>query len=389
VKISLPNHEWHLSYCLNVHPGNSWDEHFTAIKTFAPKIRDRLLLGKASFGLGLRLSAQAATTLLEQPEEVQALRNFLAAENFYPFTINVFPYGEFHHGAIKQKVYLPDWSDASRLRYTLAAARILAAIMPPELPYGSLSSLPIGYRAAVKNSCLPLIFDHLAELIRELAKLEQESGRWIRVGLEPEPDCLLDSTDSVCNFFHEQLRKNIDSPLDLQNRYLGVCLDTCHLAVLGESPAESLRKLRQYEIPVAKVQLSAAPVFSPAQLSAAAAFVDPVYLHQSTVRSNEEGALLRFADLPEALAFAKTHSCHELRTHFHIPLSCPESETMSSTRADLDSHFVRELVLSDVHHLEVETYTYAVLPEHLRRQPLEESIAAEIAWARQFLGEGL
>ena len=386
MKISLPQYDCHLSYCLNVHPGNSWQEHFAAIKTYVPKIRRQLLANEEPFGLGLRLSAQAAETLLEQPQEIQALQNFFRAENLYPFTINVFPYGEFHLGGVKKNVYLPDWAAPERLQYTMQSARILAQILPSDLDYGTLSTLPIGYRAALNANQFPQILANLSELILQLQELEQATGKLIQVGLEPEPDCLLDSTDSICEFFCEQLRRHCKLPIEVQNRYLGVCLDTCHLAVLCESPAKCLQKLRQKQIPVVKIHLSAAPIFSAEQLPAAEAFIDPVYLHQSTVKiSPEDSTIQRFADLPDALTFAKAHPGCELRTHFHIPLACPESAELRSTFDELDDAFIRELQLSDVRHLEVETYTFAVLPAHLRQQPLEVSIAKDLEAARKLL----
>ena len=385
MKIHLPQYDCHLSYCMNVHPGNSWQEHFAAIKTCVPKIRKQLLAKEESFGLGMRLSAQAAKTLLEQAQEIETLHEFFRAENLYPFTINVFPYGEFHQGGIKKKVYLPDWASPERLQYTLQVARILAKILPPGLDYGTLSSMPIGYRDALNAKQFPQILDNLNELILQLQKLEQDTGRLIKVGLEPEPDCLLDSTASICRFFCEQFRRHCKLPIEVQNRYLGICLDTCHLAVLYESPAECLQKLRQNQIPVVKIHLSAAPVFSAKQLPAAKAFVDPVYLHQSTVKILPEDATIRrFADLPDALTFAKAQPACELRTHFHIPLACPDSTELRSTFSELGSDFVRELQLSAVRHLEVETYTFAVLPPHLRQQPLEVSIAQDLACARNF-----
>ncbi len=373
---------------MNVHPGNSWEEHFAAMKTCVPKIRKQLLAKTQPFGLGLRLSAQAAETLLDQPQEIQALQEFFQAENLYAFTINVFPYGEFHHGGIKKKVYLPDWAAPERLQYTLQTARILAGILPQELDYGTLSSMPLGYRTAMNADQFPQILENLSELIFQLQKLEQTTGRLIKVGLEPEPDCLLDSTESICEFFCEQLRRHCKLPIEVQNRYLGVCLDTCHLAVLCESPTKCLRILRQNQIPVVKIHLSAAPIFSAKQLPAAEAFIDPVYLHQSTVKiSPGDSSIRRFADLPDALDFAKTHPASELRTHFHIPLACPESTKMRSTFSELGSDFLRELQLGDVRHLEVETYTFAVLPAHLRQQPLDVSIAQDLDFARKFIGK--
>ena len=386
MKIPLKEYSGHLSYCMNVHPGNHWQDHFAALKNFVPKVKAQVLSSKAPFGLGLRLSAEAVATLLKAPEEIQALQAFCQQENLYPYTINVFPYGEFHHGAVKESVYQPGWETPERLQYTLQAAQILAGILPADLEYGSLSTVALGYRALLKPENMPAIFSNLNSLIIQLEQLERTTGRLVRVGLEPEPDCLLDSCDSICEFFTEQLRKDCLLPLDVQNRYLGVCLDTCHQAVLYESSTECLKTLRQADIPIVKVHISAAPIFSGQHLKPAEAFIDPVYLHQSSVRIPSEAPVIhRFSDLPQALDFAKDHPEGELRTHFHIPLACPDSAELRSSRNELDPEFVRELQLSGVRHLEVETYTFAVLPAHLRQSPLEISIAEDLLFCRNLL----
>ena len=81
----------HLTYCLNVHPGETWDECVEAIQTYAVPVRDAVAPG-LPFGLGLRISDMASRAVTA-PRTRDAFRELLATTGLYAFTVNAFPYG--------------------------------------------------------------------------------------------------------------------------------------------------------------------------------------------------------------------------------------------------------------------------------------------------------
>jgi hypothetical protein len=389
----------HLTYCLNIHAGETWAEHLQAIRTSACRVRD--LLGcQGPFGLGLRLGARAAGELAD-PETLREAAEYLASQNLYAFTINGFPYGTFHGTRVKENVYAPDWTRPERVDYTLCLADILAGLLPAGVP-GSISTVPGTYRDWVKPGDVERIVANLATVVAALSRLEDRTGRSICLALEPEPDCLWDQVSQLVAAFAGELRQQavpaLASSLGLRparaeavlRRHLGVCLDTCHQSVLLENPGAALDTLERNGIAVPKIQVSAAPIFatSPVGLERARSFIDPCYLHQSCL-TEADGTRRRFLDLPEAIEAASALAGQgELRTHFHIPLCVADGPGFRSTRADLDAGFWRRVATGYAPHVEVETYTFAVLPPELRRMPVEENIAAELAWVRQALAEG-
>lgn len=390
----------HLTYCLNVHPGETWAENRSAIETHALAVRDQVAGGKP-FGLGLRLSHQAAETL-HDPRERRAFKDFLAAQNLYAFTINGFPYGTFHAKPVKADVYRPDWSEPERLAYTLQLADILADLLPEGVD-GSISTVPLSYKAwgTSEDNTLRIV-THLAECVAGLHTIQRRTGREIHIGLEPEPDCRLETTDEVVSFFEGSLTSHgipiiaarvgcSDNEAEaLLRRHLGVCFDTCHLALQFETLALSLARLVRHGIRISKVQLSSA---LEAQDSEAACrrftdFVDPVYLHQ--VKCYHPGApgLKSFADLPLALA-AYVAPDSIWRVHFHVPLYFEESGALRSTSPMLDAAFWDRLVQLPISHLEIETYTFHVLPPAWQAGGVDRSICREFEWVMTHLRSAL
>ncbi len=396
MKIAVGSGHVHLTYCLNIHAGETWAEHLQAIRGPACRVRD-LLGGAAPFGLGLRLGARAAAEL-DDPAALRDAAHYLASERLYVFTINGFPYGTFHGTRVKENVYAPDWTKPERVDYTLRLARILAALLPAGVP-GSISTVPGTYRAWVQPGDEGRIMAQLMSVVAALARLEEETGRRICLALEPEPDCLWDQVSQIVAAFGgdlvgqalpalaRDLGRRPAQAEALLRRHLGVCLDTCHQSVLLEDPGTALDELERHGIAVPKIQVSAAPIFatSPAGLERARSFIDPCYLHQSCLTA-ADGTRHRFADLPEAIAAAAALAGPgELRTHFHIPLCVAGGAGFRSTRDDLDAGFWRRVATGYAPHLEVETYTFAVLPPELRSMPVAENIAAELTWTRRAL----
>jgi sugar phosphate isomerase/epimerase len=394
----LPNHpSLHLTYCQNIHPGESWAEHFEALRTKATAVRDALEI-KEPFGLGLRLSAQAAAELASQAGTNEATALF-ASENLYPFSINGFPFGRFHRGPVKENVYAPDWKTPERLHYTLQLADQLAQWLPPGIE-GSISTVPGSFAPWIHTEADELAMAaQLGHLAAHLARLERQSGRRIHVGLEPEPDCFLETTAETIEFFKTNLpagalpilRQALDlsdsAAEELLRRHLGVCFDTCHAALQFEDLADSLLAYQDAGILISKIQLSAA-LSAPANAAAyeaLRAFSEPIYLHQVKART-ASGGRVAWKDLPLALPeLGAQHNLEELRVHFHVPLFVSPKLPLRSTAFTLDSRFW-ELVRGGIcPHLEIETYTFDVLPPEVHPGDLIHSIAAEYRWVLQNL----
>jgi len=388
----------HLTYCLNVHPGESWAENFAAIRDYALRVRDRVAPGQP-FGLGLRLSARAANELAEPPA-MSELGDFLARENLYVFTINGFPYGRFHDTAVKTSVYSPDWRTPERRDYTIALADILARLLPAGVT-GSISTVPCSYKPWIAGDRdVQLMAKMLCDVVAHLADLQRSAGREIAIALEPEPDCYVENTDEVLAFFTGPLlafgagylaeKHGLQRPAaeGLISRHLGVCFDTSHLAVEFEDLPTALRRLQAAGVKIAKVHLSAAlqAAATTAAREQLREFCDPVYLHQVKVR-RADGRITSYADLPEALADAAGEPADQWRIHFHVPLFFERLGELASTNSLLTGKLAAALRAGATEHLEIETYTFNVLPAELRPADLADGIAREYEWVmRELLG---
>ena len=384
----------HLTYCLNVHPGESWAENVAAIRTYAMAVRNRVAPDKP-FGLGLRLSALAAGQLAEAAA-LNEFRAFLDRENLYVFTINGFPYGQFHGAAVKDSVYAPDWRTAERRDYTIALAEVLAELLPEGVT-GSISTVPGSYKPWIRgDDDVRRMVEMLCDTAARLDAIARQSGREIVLALEPEPDCFIENTDEAIALFTGPLREHgcryladrhgLDQADAAQviGRHLGVCFDTSHLAVAFEDLAASLASLTAAGVRIGKVHLSAA---LEARANAAARsqlreFCDPVYLHQVKSRG-ADGEVVSYADLPDALDADADQSSQTWRVHFHVPLFFEGLGELASTNSLLTGEFAAALRAGASEHLEIETYTFAVLPDELRADDLADSIAREYAWVRE------
>lgn len=405
----------HLTYCLNVHPGETWAENLAAIQTHTLAIRDQVAPGKP-FGLGLRLSHQSVSTL-RQPENLTAFKRFMVEQNLYAFTINGFPYGSFHTKPVKTAVYQPDWSTRQRLDYTITLAHVLAELLP-EGTDGSISTLPLGYKfvsgddAAGAPSNEMVI--NLAECALSLHEIHMKTGKVVHIGLEPEPDCLLETTAEVIRFFElhlftqgvahvaERLSCSAKKAEEIVRRHIGVCVDTCHLAMQFEDPSASLIYLARHNIRISKIQLSSALSVCPTAPARERlqAFLDPVYLHQVKVLQGNPNfgiqtsaasfsSRRRYADLDQALmAPADPDPSHTTwRIHFHVPLYFAGDTLLHSTSGELDTRFWEQVATQPNRHLEIETYTFHVLPPALQAGGVVASTVKEYEWVAKRFSE--
>ncbi len=387
----------HLSYCSNIHPGESWEEHFSELQQHVPGIGKQIATDKP-FGIGLRLSAEAASTLL-QPATIQEFKAWLGLHNCYVFTMNGFPYGQFHHAVVKDQVHEPDWTSIERLTYTQNLALILAQLLPEGVD-GTISTSPISYKGWFRHSALAQIAvlevgaQQLAEMAIFLDNLEAETGKFIHVALEPEPDGLLEDTRSTLDFFENHLwAPGLLKMLDMDEqkgknmlqRYIGVCLDTCHFAVMFENPVEALQVFEQADIRVLKFQISAALGFIidaqtiDIQFEKLQQLNEPVYLHQVCAMM-QDGSRRLFSDIPAFFEHAGFHNIVELRTHFHVPLFTSKFEHFTSTQLQASETLKALATETKGRHIEVETYTWSILPAVLK-QDMADSIVRELTWA--------
>ena len=374
----------HLTYCLNVHPGERWVDNFAAIREKATAVRDRVSPGQA-FGLGLRIGGQAATELT-QPGKVDELKDFLARENLYVFTINGFPWGHFHNEHVKEHVYKPDWRSKERLHYTLRLADVLSQLLPDGVN-GSISTLPGAYRPALKyDGDFGAVTNRLLDAVQHLHGIHLREGQVIQLALEPEPGCMLETTDEFIAFVTKRLlpaasTRGISEESVL--RHIGLCLDTCHLAIQFEDLVTSIEKCREEGLQIPKIQLSAAlkAQASAASLEALEPFAEGTYLHQ--VKARGKSGARGWIDLGNALKeLPAAKDIDELRVHFHVPLFWPGAGTLQSTSDALSPSFFDTVRAGATEHLEIETYTFDVLPPELRSGDVVDSIAREFDWVK-------
>jgi len=386
----------HLTYCTNIHAGEPLGEVMASLAKHLPGIRSGVRSDRP-FGVGLRLGHAAAEALRDRTA-LAALKRFLAEGNYYVFTINGFPYGAFHGRAVKEDAYKPDWSDPHRLAYTDHLADILAELLP-QGQLGSVSTVPCTFKPWAKGR-LGAIVENLIRHVSHLVSIEKSKGTVISLALEPEPYCLLETIEETVAFFNEHLFSRAGttrlaaltglSAADAESamrRHIGVCYDVCHAAVEFEDPRGSIERLRGSGISIPKVQLSSALKVGRVDASSAkqlAAFAEPVYLHQVVQKSN--GALRRFVDLPQALAEAERAAGAEWRVHFHVPVFLEKMEHFDTTQSFLAEILRLHRAEPISPHLEVETYTWDVLPASYRNVELAAAIARELNWVRAQLG---
>ncbi len=388
-----PDGNIHLTYCLNVHPGESWEENFQAIETFALAVKQRICPSDP-FGLGLRLGDRASRTLAEA-DQLARFGDFLADNGLYVFTINGFPYGPFHGQPVKADVYAPDWRTPERRDYTIRLAEILAALLPEGVD-GTISTVPGSYRSWINtNKDLQEMVRMITETARALTRIEQETGRNICLTIEPEPDCFIETPAQAQQFLTGPLAslgkacwieaekvKPAYAAEQLAD-HVGVCLDAAHAAVTFDPPAQAVAAAY-----VRKIQPSAAFALEPDQqtLARLADFDEPTYLHQVKVQ-REDGSIGSFPDIPQAIeAFRAGQARGPWRVHFHVPLFFGAHEGLCSTAEQITPELLTAAGPGEQMHLEIETYTWHVLPDFLQPTDIVDGICREFQWVLQRLG---
>jgi sugar phosphate isomerase/epimerase len=391
----------HLTYCTNIHAADGWTAVFDNLRRYAPALKRRFS-PDAPFGIGLRLSARDARELRDG--HLDAFRAWLDAEGLYVALVNGFPYGAFHGTPVKADVYAPDWRDDARVAYTLDLIAILARLLPRGID-GGVSTAPLSYKTwlqAGDETAWTTIVANVVRVAAALVEARRAHGADIHLDIEPEPDCTIENTDETIAFFHDRLLP-IGAPM--LARTLGidegsarahlldrirVCFDCCHFAVEFEDPIAALDRLTSAGLKIGRIQLSSAlrvPLDSdPARTQGAVdrlrPFADATYLHQVVARRDD--ALEHFPDLGEAIASCHGHCGSEWRIHFHVPLFTREYDGFTSTQDDVRTVLAAAKASRFTRHLEIETYTWDVLPGGLKIDLLE-SIGREYDWVLSVL----
>jgi hypothetical protein len=384
------NHGRHLAYCTNIHRGESWCETFDALQTHTLAVRERVRPSNP-FAIGLRLSRQAAVELSE-PKALLNFQHWLGKNACYVFTINGFPYGRFHGTRVKEQVYAPDWTTPERLDYTKWLFDLLAQLLPAGVE-GSVSTLPGSFKEFIQtDEQKKLIRQNFRHCVEHIARLSKKSKRKLHLGLEPEPLCLLENSTETIQFF-EQLRAESGNNPRL-DEHLGVNYDCCHFAVEFEESVTALDSLREAGIKISKIHLSSALKVQPTSSarSELEKFADETYLHQVVAR-DASGRLRFFRDLPDALADnsklkIKNSKLSEWRIHFHVTLHAPAAAPFQNT----NDHLLGALDWLAENptlcpHLEMETYTWEVLPPELKSRSVVDQLVAEYGWTLAQLAE--
>lgn len=380
-----------LSYCTNVHPGKAVQDVLSGLRQHTIPARNQL---GERIAAGLWLAASVVHELFQRPSSLHELQQLLVDGDLLCYTLNTFPYGDFHGERVKENVYLPDWTDPRRLAYTRDCAQLLAKLLPPGTE-GSLSTVPLGFKgfdhpADFIDRCIA----QLLQLAVDLDSLHDDTGKVLRLAIEPEPCCVLETTAECIAFFQRLFAvAESRSLLDLARRHLGVCYDVCHQAVEFEDVTSSIQALNDAGIRINKVHLTCAleiiqPGQNPLAREQLARFAEPRYLHQTFART-AAGGLAHQLDLTQELCQSPPEpfcSADAWRVHFHVPVHREEFSALGTTREALKQALSAVSRLQYAPHLEVETYTWGVLPGE-QPETLAAGLVRELSATQTLLRE--
>ena len=394
----------HLSYCTNIHAGETWADHFAALKKHFPFIKQEVS-PDASMGIGLRLSNIASLDIIEA-DKLQEFKQWLNENDAYVFTMNGFPYGGFHDTIVKDQVHAPDWTTNDRVDYTIRLFTILSKLLPKG-EEGSISTSPLSYRywhktpealAAARQKAT----ENIVRVAEALIIFKKDQGVYMHLDLEPEPDGLLETGEEFIDWYENDLlptgKRILSNKLSISEsavetllkEHICLCYDVCHFAIGYEPHEEMIDRIVGKGIKIGKIQISAAlKALLPEQTSDRAEirnaflpFNEPTYLHQVVARTNT--GFIRYPDLPEALADVMNAAVAEWRAHFHVPIFIEHLGALQTTQADIVRVLKKHSQQAFSKHLEAETYTWGVLPAELKLE-IAPSIVRELNWVKEQL----
>jgi hypothetical protein len=391
----------HLSYCSNIHPGEEWSAHFSVLQRSIPEIKAAVCPNE-KMGIGLRLANQASIDLSEK-YNFDTFKNWLEANDCYVFTMNGFPYGGFHNVVVKDQVHAPDWTTPERTDYTIRSFGLLAKLLPENFTEGGISTSPLSYRfwwktAETLEEATKIATKNIISVVEALIDLQETTGKMLHLDIEPEPDGILENSHEYIDWYKnyllpmgiEQLASkgfSSEKAIEAIKTHIQLCYDVCHFAVGFEAPQAVIDKLDAEGLKVGKIQISSAlkvDFSSDAEekLKVIAQYNEPTYLHQ-VVAQRKDGSFQKFPDLTEAIE-GFDESISSWRVHFHVPLFLENYGVLSSTQSDIVDTINVHKNKAFTSHLEIETYTWGVLPTEFQA-PLNESIIREINWVKGLL----
>ena len=397
--MDLGNGFGHLTYSTLVHPGDTWDLMNASVREFCPVVK-KAVSPNAPFAMSLRLSGQSAALLAGDAAERAALCEFLRDEDMYVMTVNAFPHGPFKGGMVKEQVYEPDWASETRVTYTTQVAEVLAAIVPEGVE-PSIQTAPLAFKPKVTGPDYVAAFtNNVLRVVANLVDIERLTGRRVKLAIEPEPYCYLATTEETVAYFGEHLFSGVAaatlarlSGMALSQahgalrRHLGVVFDICHQAVEFEDIPHSLASLAGAGIPVFKLQEAAAlwiPEVNTETVAALEGYADTIYLTQTT--QLRDGELTRFLNIQDAVeAWRANPGPCQWRTHFHVPVFLDDLGPFRTTRFAIEDALKVHAKAPVSDHLEIETYTWDVLPDHLKTADITAYVTRELNWVQETL----
>jgi hypothetical protein len=386
----------HLTYSTLVHPADDWPQLWESLNTYLPQVKKRISPNQP-FGVCIRLSHLTAAELSSKQAERDKLKAFLKDQDLYVYTANAFVYGVFKNTQIKEQVYEPDWRTPERLTYTMQVADILADVCPA-FATPSIQTAPLAFKPRVTGPDVVAAFtDNVFKLVAHLVKLEQETGKLLTLGIEPEPRCYLETTDETVTYFQDYLYTGkaaarvaqlatipMDTAISALRRHLGVTFDIGHQAVGFEDIPVSLQKLVDAGIPIVKLQEAASMYIGEVtdeKIAALQRFTKTIYLSQTAECRGDH--LEHYLNLEDAMARWETDKTpRQWRTHFHVPVFLEDLGPLKSTRFALEQALAMHKQTPLSRHLEIETYTWDVLPDHLKTGDIVEYVCRELEWVK-------
>ncbi|MBK6939784.1 MAG: metabolite traffic protein EboE [Planctomycetes bacterium] len=381
----------HLTYSMNVHATESVEALVHALDTITGPVA-RAVNAERAMGAGMWLPAPLANELRHDPRALMEVRRALARNGLFALTLNAFPYRGFHDARVKERVFAPAWDDRARVSYTLDCAAVLAELLPLGV-VGSISTVPIGLASALSQTARFAALSNVRAAAEGLVELERVSGRRIVLALEPEPCGELQTVDDAIAWI-ERLLPDRDDPL---RAVLGVCLDACHEAVAGTDAAAALARLLDRGITLGKIQVTSAleveaPGSNAAGLERLRGFIEPRYFHQTSVRA-ADGTMRMFPDLEVFFAAWDAgdvpRAASRVRSHFHVPVFAAPRGGMTTTRRETEALLAAVARAGIRTTLEVETYTFDVVPADERAElgatTLAQLIERELRWTGEAL----
>ena len=387
----------HLTYSTLVHPGDTWDDMWASLTTYVPQVKARVC-PDAPFGVSLRLSNASAVTLAGDAAKREELKGFLGDNDLYLYTVNAFPYGPFKGQRVKEQVYEPDWRSEERTRYTTDVADVLADVVPETIA-PSIQTAPLGFKPNVTGPEVVAEYtEHVLRVAAHFVGLERETGRTVTLGIEPEPFCFLETTDETIEYFERELYSGagvsrlaklagipISEAFVALRRHVGIVFDICHQAVEYEDMGTSLQKLVDAGVPILKLQEAAAlhvPDVTAEAVDELRRYSETIYLTQ-TLERRDGGPLTYYLNVEDAIAaWEADPGPREWRVHIHVPVFLDDLGPFRSTRFAIADALAVHKQTPLSRQLEIETYTWDMLPDDLKTGDIVDYVCRELEWVR-------